>query len=111
MAEDTFKKKMDFMLNHMRLSMDFVTKHPRMFTMSLDRVMRPRFLVLQSMTTMNGAEEVKPTRISSMLLMTEAKFVAQIIEGHPESAALWTVYKNATANVSRSSKIKMFSGF
>ncbi|GLJ53715.1 hypothetical protein SUGI_1146130 [Cryptomeria japonica] len=109
MAEDSFKKTMDFMLNHMRLSMDFVTKHPRMFTMSLDNVMRPRFLVLQNMTAMNGAGEIKPTRIYSVLLMTEAKFIAQIIQGHAESAALLTVYKNAIANVSRSSKIRMFS--
>ncbi|GLJ32345.1 hypothetical protein SUGI_0650950 [Cryptomeria japonica] len=108
-SEENIKKKMDFMLNHMGLSIDFVTKHPRMFTMSLDKVMRPRFLVLQRMTAMNGAEEVNPTRLCSMLTMTEAKFVAQIIQGHPESAALWIVYKNAIANVSKSSKIKMFS--
>ncbi|GLJ32350.1 hypothetical protein SUGI_0651080 [Cryptomeria japonica] len=103
-SEENIKKKMDFMLNNMGLSVDFVTKHPRMFTMSLDKVMRPRFLVLQSMTAMNGAEEVKPTRIFSVLLMTEAKFVAQIIQGHPESAALRTVYKNAIVDISKKFK-------
>ncbi|GLJ32373.1 hypothetical protein SUGI_0651460 [Cryptomeria japonica] len=110
-SEENIKKKMDFMFNNMGLSVDFVTKHPRMFLMSLDKVMRPRFLVLQNMTAMNGAGEVKPTRIGTVLAMTEAKFVAQIIERHPESAALWTVYKTAIADVSKSSKIKRFSDF
>ncbi|GLJ32340.1 hypothetical protein SUGI_0650850 [Cryptomeria japonica] len=109
MSEENTKKKMDFMLNHMGLSVDFVVKHPRMLTMSVNKVMRPRFLVLQSMTAMNGTEEVNPTRLCSILTMTKAKFVGQIIEGHPESAALWTVYKNAIANAPKSSKIKMFS--
>ncbi|GLJ13064.1 hypothetical protein SUGI_0204470 [Cryptomeria japonica] len=106
-SEETVKKKMDFMLNHMELSVDFVAKHSRMFTMSLDKVMRPRFFVIQTMTTMNGAGEVNPKRLFSMLMMKEAKFVAQIIQGHPESAALWTVYKNAIANVSETSKISV----
>ncbi|GLJ32338.1 hypothetical protein SUGI_0650770 [Cryptomeria japonica] len=108
-SEESVKKKMDFMLNHMGLSVEFVAKHPRMFSMSLDKVMRPRFLVLQSMTAMNGTEEVHPSRLYTVLMMNEAKFVAQIIERHLESAALWTVYKNAIANVSESSKIKRFS--
>ncbi|GLJ32344.1 hypothetical protein SUGI_0650940 [Cryptomeria japonica] len=103
-SEEHVQKKMEFMFNHMGLSVDFVTKHARMFTMSLDKVMRPRFSVLRSMTAMNRAGEVKQTRIYSALKIKEAKFVAQIIEGHPESAALWTVYKNAIANVSESSK-------
>ena len=49
---------------------------------------------------MNGEGEVNRTRIFTMLMMPEAKFVAQIIQGHPEAATLWTVYKNAIANVS-----------
>ncbi|GLJ32365.1 hypothetical protein SUGI_0651320 [Cryptomeria japonica] len=109
MSEEHVQKKMEFMLNHMGLSVEFVAKHPRMFTMSLDKVMRPRFLVLQSMIAMNGAGEVNPTRLGTMLMLTEAKFVARIIERHPESAALWTVYKNAIPDVSKPSKIKRFS--
>ncbi|GLJ32349.1 hypothetical protein SUGI_0651060 [Cryptomeria japonica] len=105
-SEENIKKKMDFMLNHMGLSVDFVTKHPRMFSMSLDKVMRPRFLVLERMTALNGAGKVNPTRLHTMLMRTEAEFVAQTIERYPESAALWTVYKNAIADVSKSSKIK-----
>ncbi|GLJ32362.1 hypothetical protein SUGI_0651260 [Cryptomeria japonica] len=108
-SEESIKTKMDFILNHMGLSVDFVTKYPNMISMSLDKVIWPRFLVLQSMTAMNGAGEVKPTRLGTMLMLTEAKFVARIIERHPESAALWTVYKNAIADVSKSSKIKRFS--
>ncbi|GLJ32357.1 hypothetical protein SUGI_0651180 [Cryptomeria japonica] len=108
-SEETIKKKMDFMLNNMGLSVDFVTNHPRMLTMSLDKVMRPRFLVLQNMKAMNGVEEVNPTRLCTMLTVTEAKFVAQIIERHPQSTALWTVHKNAIADVSKSSKIKRIS--
>ncbi|GLJ32371.1 hypothetical protein SUGI_0651410 [Cryptomeria japonica] len=109
-SEETVKKKMEFMLNNMGLSVDFVTNHPRMLTMSLDKVMRPRFLVLQNMKAMNGAEEeVNPTRFCTMLTVTEAKFVAQIIERHPQSTALWTVYKNAIADVSKGSKIKRIS--
>ncbi|GLJ13063.1 hypothetical protein SUGI_0204420 [Cryptomeria japonica] len=107
LSKENIKKKMDFMLNHMELSVDFVAKHSRMFSMSLDKVMRPRFLVIQTMTAMNGAGEVNPTRLCIMLMMTEAKFVAQIIQGHPESAALWTVYRNAIANVSERSKISV----
>ncbi|GLJ32360.1 hypothetical protein SUGI_0651210 [Cryptomeria japonica] len=108
-SEENIKKKMEFMLNHMGLSVDFVTNHPRMFTMSVDKVMRPRFLVLQSMIAMNGAGEINPTRLFTMLQIKEAKFVAQIIERHPESTALWTVYKNAIVDVSKSSNIKGFS--
>lgn len=104
-SEENIKNKMDFMLNHMGLSVNFLTKHPRMFTMSLDKVMRPRFLVLQNRAAKNGAGKVDPTRLYTMLMMTKAKFVGQIIQGHPESAALCTVYKNAIANVSKSSKI------
>ncbi|GLJ13062.1 hypothetical protein SUGI_0204390 [Cryptomeria japonica] len=107
LSKENIKKKMDFMLNHMELSIDFVAKHSRMFSMSLDKVMRPRFLVIQTMTAMNGAGEVNPTRLCTMLKMTEAKFVAQIIQGHPESAALWTVYKDAIASVSESSNISV----
>ncbi|GLJ32342.1 hypothetical protein SUGI_0650890 [Cryptomeria japonica] len=107
-SEENIKKKMEFMLNHMGLSVDFVKKHPRKFTMSLDKVMRPRFLVLQSMIAMNGAGEINPTRLFTVLQIKEAKFVAQIIERHPESAALWTDYKNAIADVSKSSTKKMF---
>ncbi|GLJ18573.1 hypothetical protein SUGI_0330650 [Cryptomeria japonica] len=107
--EENIKKKMDFMLNQKEISIEFVTKHPHMLSMSLDRVMRPRFLVLKTMTTMNGAGKVNPTQLCTMLKITEAKFVAQIIQGHPESVALWTVYKNAIATVSKSSKINRFS--
>ncbi|GLJ32370.1 hypothetical protein SUGI_0651400 [Cryptomeria japonica] len=108
-SEESIKKKIDFMLNDMGLSIDFVTKHPHMFTMSLDKVMRPRFLVLQSMIAMDGIEEVNSSRLYTMLVMNEVKFVAQIIERHPESAVLWTIYKNAIADVSKSSKVKKFS--
>ncbi|GLJ32354.1 hypothetical protein SUGI_0651140 [Cryptomeria japonica] len=107
-SEENIKKKMDFILNQMELSVDFVVKHACMLSMSFEKVIRPRFLVVQTMTAMNGAGEVKPTRIGTVLKMTEAKFVAQIIQGHPESAVLWTVYKNAIANVSEISKIKSF---
>ncbi|XP_059064961.1 uncharacterized protein LOC131856997 [Cryptomeria japonica] len=105
-SEENVKKKMNFMFNHMQLSVNYVTKHPRMFTMSLDKVMRPRFLVLQSMTAMNGAGQVNPRGLLTILMMTQAKFVARIIQAHPEYAALWTVYKNALANVSKSPKVK-----
>ncbi|XP_057823438.2 uncharacterized protein LOC131035718 [Cryptomeria japonica] len=62
----------------------------------------------QSMIAMNGAGEINPTRLFTVLQIKEAKFVAQIIERHPESAALWTDYKNAIADVSKSSTKKMF---
>ncbi|GLJ32343.1 hypothetical protein SUGI_0650920 [Cryptomeria japonica] len=99
-SKEHVQEKMDFMLNHMGLFVDFVTKHSRMFTMSLDKVMRPRFSVLQNMRV----GEVNLIRLHSMLMMSKAKFVAQIIQGHPESTTLWTIYNNAITNVSKSSK-------
>lgn len=100
-SEENLKNKMDFMFNHIGLSVDFVAKHPRLLTMSLDKVMMPRFLVLQNMAAMIGTGEVNPTQLVTVLKMTEANFVAQIIQMHPESAALWTVYKNAIPKVSK----------
>ena len=55
MLEESVKKKLDFMLNHMKLSIDFVAKHSFLFSMSLDKLIRPRILVLQTIAAINGA--------------------------------------------------------
>ena len=68
--------------------------------MSLEKVMRPKFFVLQNKRAMDGARKDNPTRIFLMFMMLEVKFFTKIIQGHPEAATLWTVYKNAIANVS-----------
>ncbi len=75
-------KKMDFVLNHMELSVDFVAKDLRLLSMSLEKVMRPRFFVLQNKRAMDGAGEDNPTQIFLMFMMPKVKFFTKIIQGH-----------------------------
>lgn len=58
---------------------------------------------------MNGVREVNLAHLYAILIMPEAKFVAQIKERNPKSATLLTIYKNAIVDVLKSSKIKRFS--
>ncbi|KAH9323377.1 hypothetical protein KI387_018016 [Taxus chinensis] len=93
------KEKMEFLVNT-GFSLNFVAKHPRVISMSLERLLKPRFLVLHNMKLTNGEGHFRPERLYTMLMMPEAKFVTEIIKGHHESTALWTVYENAIAKAS-----------
>ena len=66
MPEESIKKKLDFMFNHMKISVDFVEKHSCLFSMSLDKLLRPKLLVLQTIAAINGAGQVNSNQLFSM---------------------------------------------
>ncbi|KAH9323378.1 hypothetical protein KI387_018017 [Taxus chinensis] len=100
LSEENVKEKKKTLVNT-GLSLNFVAKHPRLISTSLEKLLKPRFLVLQNMNFMNGEGHFRPKRLFTMLMMPEAKFVTEkIIKGYHESTTLWTVYENAIAKAS-----------
>ncbi|GLJ48060.1 hypothetical protein SUGI_1014790 [Cryptomeria japonica] len=87
---------MDFVVKDVELPANYIVKHSWLLKINLEKIIRPRFLVWQKIKSMNGPS----LSLSSVLMMTEARFVRNIIRGHPESTTLWTIYENAIFNAS-----------
>ncbi|GLJ48067.1 hypothetical protein SUGI_1014910 [Cryptomeria japonica] len=87
---------MDFVVKDVEHPANYIVKHSWLLKINLEKVIRPRFLVRQKIKSMNGPS----LSLSSVLTMTEARFVRNIIRGHPESTTLWTIYENAISNAS-----------
>ncbi|XP_057832872.2 transcription termination factor MTERF9, chloroplastic [Cryptomeria japonica] len=99
-SKESVSEKMNFIVNNMELSVHHVVKHPWLLQISLEKTMRPRFLVWQKIKSINALE----LPLLTLLTMTEAKFVHNIIKGHAESKLLWTIYENAISNASNRTK-------
>ncbi|GLJ32631.1 hypothetical protein SUGI_0656470 [Cryptomeria japonica] len=99
-SKESVSEKMNFIVNNMELPVHHVVKHPLLLLISLERTMKPRFLVWQTIKSINALE----IPLFTVLKMTEAKFVNNIIKGHAESKILWTIYENAISNASNRTK-------
>ncbi|XP_057832867.2 transcription termination factor MTERF4, chloroplastic [Cryptomeria japonica] len=94
---------MDFIVNTMELPANSVVKYPKFLTMNLNRVIRPRFLVWRSLTSMYGRKYRKGLSLHVILFMPEKKFLSDVLNRRP---ALYPIYEMALANVSEfSSKV------
>ncbi|XP_057823374.1 transcription termination factor MTERF5, chloroplastic [Cryptomeria japonica] len=100
LSKENVMKKMNFLVNNVELPANYVVKHPRILTVSLEKTLRPRFLVWQKIKSSNDFNFA----FFTVLLMTEARFVSKIIRGHPESKTLWTIYENAISSASKRTK-------
>ncbi|GLJ32632.1 hypothetical protein SUGI_0656480 [Cryptomeria japonica] len=99
-SKESVCEKMNFIVNNMELPVNHVVKHPLLLQISLEKTTRPRFLVWQKIKSINALE----LPLLTVLTMTEAKFVHNIIKGHAESKLPWTIYENAISNASNRTK-------
>ncbi|GLJ48075.1 hypothetical protein SUGI_1015080 [Cryptomeria japonica] len=87
---------MNFVVKDMEIPANYIVKHYNLLHLDLEKILRPRFLVWQKIKSMNGPS----LSLYTVLTMQEARFVRNIIRGHPESTTLWTIYENAISNAS-----------
>jgi hypothetical protein len=96
---------MQFLTNNVGLPANSVVKRHRFLEKNLEKVIKPRFLVLQEIKSLNGLGHYNDKQFCSIISMPEAKFLSKIVEGHPQSATLYRVYEKAISNVSGGTKI------
>ncbi|XP_057852666.2 uncharacterized protein LOC131062939 [Cryptomeria japonica] len=98
-SKETIGEKMNFVVNHLKEPANSVVKHPLLLQKSLERSVRPRFQVWQKIesTTAPGLS------IFKVLEMTEERFI-KIIEGHPDSEILWSIFENAVSDAPSGTK-------
>ncbi|XP_057852671.1 uncharacterized protein LOC131062943 [Cryptomeria japonica] len=105
-SKETIGEKMNFVVNHLEVPANSVVKHPVLLQKSLERSMRPRFLVWQKIESTTDLS----LSIIKVLKMTEERFI-KIIEEHPDSETLWTIYENAVSDApndtKRSSRLRL----
>ncbi|GLJ48072.1 hypothetical protein SUGI_1015010 [Cryptomeria japonica] len=94
------RETMNFVVKDMELPANYIVKHSCLLHLNLEKIIRPRFLVWQKIKAMNGPS----LSLLSVLMMTEERFVRNIIRGHPESTTLWTIYENAISKASNHAK-------
>ncbi|GLJ48070.1 hypothetical protein SUGI_1014980 [Cryptomeria japonica] len=94
------RETMNFVVKDMELPANYIVKHSWLLQLNLEKIMRPRFLVWQTIKSMNGPS----VSLLSVLVMPEARFVRNIVRGHPESTTLWTIYENAISKASNHTK-------
>ncbi|GLJ48073.1 hypothetical protein SUGI_1015040 [Cryptomeria japonica] len=99
-SKEKISETMNFVTKDMELPANYIVKHSWLFQKNLEKFMRPRFLVWQTIKSMNGSS----LSLLSVLGMAEARFVKNIIRGHPESTTLWTIYENAISKASNHTK-------
>ncbi|GLJ48069.1 hypothetical protein SUGI_1014940 [Cryptomeria japonica] len=94
------RETMNFVVKDMEFPANCIVKHYHLLQLNLEKVMRPRFIVWQTIKSMNGPS----LSLLSVLTMREERFVRNIIRGHPESTTLWTIYENAISKASNHTK-------
>ncbi|XP_057840966.2 transcription termination factor MTERF4, chloroplastic [Cryptomeria japonica] len=99
-SKKNVSEKMNFLVNNMELSANYVVKYPKFLQISLEKTMRPRFLVWQKIKSIDALN----LSIYTLLRMSETRFVDRIIKEHPESETLWRIYENAISNASNNTK-------
>ncbi|GLJ32381.1 hypothetical protein SUGI_0651660 [Cryptomeria japonica] len=99
-SKESVSEKMNFLVTNMELPANYVVKHPSLSQVSLEKTMKPRFLVWQKIKSINDSE----LPLLTVFTMTEARFVYKIIKEHLESKILWTIYENAISNASNRPK-------
>ncbi|GLJ32307.1 hypothetical protein SUGI_0650220 [Cryptomeria japonica] len=100
-SKEYMGEKIKFRVNTMELPANYVVKRPTLCAISLEKTMRPRFLVWQKIKDMNDLG----LSLLTVLTMTEARFVRKIIKGHPESETLLSIYQNAISSSPNCTKI------
>ncbi|GLJ33163.1 hypothetical protein SUGI_0667620 [Cryptomeria japonica] len=104
-STDKVRQTMQFLINDVGLPANSVVKRPHLLGKNLEKVIKPRFLVLQEIKSLNGLGNFDAKQFSSIITMPEAKFLSKIVEGHPQSTTLYGVYEKAISNVSSCTKI------
>ncbi|XP_057823383.2 transcription termination factor MTEF1, chloroplastic [Cryptomeria japonica] len=99
-SKENVSEKMNFLVNDMKLPASYVVKHANLLRINLEKTTRPRCLVWQKIKSISDLD----LTLLTVLSMPEARFVSKIIEGHPESKTLRTIYENALSNVSNRTK-------
>ncbi|XP_057852664.1 uncharacterized protein LOC131062937 [Cryptomeria japonica] len=94
LSKEYICEKMKFLVNTMELPTNYVVTHPGLWKFSLEKTMRPRFLVWQKIKDMNDVG----LSLLTVLRMTEARFVGKLIKEHPESETLLSIYQNAISS-------------
>ncbi|KAJ7948967.1 Transcription termination factor like [Quillaja saponaria] len=84
---DKIQRNMTFILGTMKLPAKVVLKHPFLFYLNLDTVLKPQILLVEKTQCMNLNLQIKRPPILRALRMTEKRFVKQLIECHPKEVA------------------------
>ncbi|GLJ48303.1 hypothetical protein SUGI_1019540 [Cryptomeria japonica] len=98
-SKENIGEKMKFVVNHLEVPTNSVVNHPKWLQNNLEWSMRPRFLVWQKIESTTSHD----LSILKVLMMTEGRFI-KIIEGHPDSETLWTIYENAISDAPNGTK-------
>ncbi|GLJ50855.1 hypothetical protein SUGI_1083330 [Cryptomeria japonica] len=98
-SEENVSDKMNFLVNNMEFPANYVVKHAWLLCISLERKLRPRFLVLQKIKSINELD----LSLLTVLKMPEAMFVNKFIKRsnvdilsakHSESNCFSSKHKN-----------------
>ncbi|GLJ12934.1 hypothetical protein SUGI_0200950 [Cryptomeria japonica] len=88
-STEKVRQTMQFLINDMELPANSVLRHPLLLKKNLGSVIKPRFLVLQAIKSINGLGPYDPKRLCTILRMPEERFLCKIVKGNTEHMALY----------------------
>ena len=86
MSMSSLKKRVDFLVKVMNHPIEDLAKCPSFLISDMDNVVKPRVRVLQWLRSQGSK---KPVSLSTIVEATEAAFLEQFVEGHPEAASIY----------------------
>ncbi|XP_009773545.1 uncharacterized protein LOC107786153 [Nicotiana tabacum] len=85
---DKVKRNMDFVIGTMKLSASVVLHKPSLLFLNLDTVIKPRFLLGETIEDMGLLPQFKVPAVFTALRMTEKRFAEHFINCHPENVRM-----------------------
>ncbi|KAH9308191.1 hypothetical protein KI387_036102, partial [Taxus chinensis] len=99
MSVDKMKKNMDFLTHTAGFHPNIVLKYPSFFQFSLEKRLKPRFMLFEYLTEMQSSKCLT-TSLVRMLTLSEQEFSHKFLRNSPQAAELYYSYLSKSSEFS-----------